>query len=83
MRILVKVDGKWIEAPAPTDPVALSAMLRRHDGEDAIVADDENGVYYCARPELLASYEQKGKRAKMFHALDFQLFENEMQAASA
>lgn len=47
MRILLKVDGKWITAEAPTSPEELSIWLWKHDGQDAVVADDDCGIYYC------------------------------------
>jgi hypothetical protein len=75
MRIITRVDGEWHATAAPTALTALLGWLRRLDGEQAVVADDANGIYYCAVPELIDLYEKKGKSAKMFSVLYRQIFE--------
>lgn len=73
MRIMLKVDGKWADSEAPASPEDLSSWMWKHDGEDAVVADDEKGIYYCGNEKLLQAYRSKGKTAELFPVLDARL----------
>lgn len=70
MRIMLKgADGKWSTEAAPEGAAELLNWLYKQDGEDAVVADDQEEVYYCANEATLQLYRSKGKSAEMFSVL--------------
>lgn len=70
MRTMLKVDGNWVTAEAPASPEDLCIWLWKHDGKDAVVADDGKGIYYCGSVELLLQYRSKGRAAHTFVPLE-------------
>ncbi|WP_224962768.1 hypothetical protein [Geomonas subterranea] len=73
MRTMLKVDGKWVTEQAPDSAQDLSKWLWAHDGEEAVVADDQGGIYYCGNESVLQFYRSNGKTARMFIVLDDRL----------
>lgn len=69
MRAHVRVNEKWEIIELPANPKELMNWLVKHDGQEVVVADDENKVYYTAREKELELYRKKGKKAEMFYHL--------------
>lgn len=70
MRTMLKgPDGKWITEAAPETAAELLTWLTKQDGEDAVLADDKEGIYYCGNESVLQLYRSKGKNAEMFIVL--------------
>jgi len=76
MRAHLKVGEKWVVEELPADPEQILKWLWNHDGQQVVVADDENQTYYCARETELLLYQEKGKKAEMFIVLGKMLFDN-------
>jgi membrane-bound inhibitor of C-type lysozyme len=62
MRALRKIEGKWV-TETPED---FLRWMWKHDGEDAVVIDDERQEYSCGNETVRAGYAAKGKTALMF-----------------
>jgi hypothetical protein len=53
MRYLRRTDGKW-HKDTPPDPLR---WLWDNDGGEAVAVDDATSTYYCARPEMMETYQ--------------------------
>jgi hypothetical protein len=66
MRALVKTGETWKPVVLPFD---IIPWLQEHDGQEAVVVDDDTKTYYCSRPEERDEYLKKKKKALMFYDL--------------
>lgn len=82
LRFMTKGESGW-EKEKPADP---SKWLWRHDGTESVAIDDENSVYYCGTPSMLATYQEAWekerrvgdkRKAAAFYELDQLLFKQE------
>lgn len=82
MRAIKRVNGTWqVEKPAD-----LYLWMCRNDGDEAVVIDDQAGIFYCATEEAAQLYRERwaGERkyndkrlAAMFYELAVKLWEEE------
>lgn len=74
VRLMVRNGKVWEQQADSMTASDLSRVCWDLDGHYAVVADDQKGVYYCGREDLIESYRAKGKTALPFVELERRLF---------
>ena len=84
MRAIRRVNNVW-QAEKPAD---LYMWMCRNDGGEAVVIDDQAGVFYCATEEAAQLYRVRWalerkyndqRRAAMFYELAVKLWDEEKE----
>lgn len=74
VRVLVLNGSKWQEQKVVATAMELGRLCWDLEGQYAVLVDDQQGVYYCGRDDLLAAYRGKGKTALPLVELERRLF---------